>query len=180
MTIPTTVFRGSGSALMGEGEMPEMSYEEISHAEGPSPTVVPFRNAVFLSLAVAFAASRRIDLVYIAVHAEDAHNWAYPDCTPEFLGPFGASVYVGTYRAVRLRYPFIWDSKTDIVRRAAVLGVPLGLTWSCYNPMAGGACGTCPTCIDRIHAFQEAGYEDPIVYHPGVKKGGATLWPVKT
>ena len=37
------------------------------------------------------------------------------------------------------------------------------MTWSCYH---GGekACGKCGTCIDRKHAFEVNGVEDPIEY----------------
>lgn len=176
--LPSDAFVGSGSTLMGEGDIPHASYQEIHDAEGPSPTVVPFRNAVLLSLAVAFAASNGLGAVYAGMHAEDAHNWAYPDCTPEFLGPFTAAVYVGTYRRVRLVTPFIWIDKAAIVRRALELKAPLHLTWSCYDPKPGRIpCGLCPTCVERIHAFEAAGYLDPAPYRITLSLKGVKLWP---
>jgi 7-cyano-7-deazaguanine synthase len=47
----------------------------------------------------------------------------------------------------------------DIVRRALALGVPINLTWSCYQ---GGElpCGVCDSCRIRDTALIEAGRAD--------------------
>ncbi len=171
--LPSHIFQGEASALMGEIAMPNMTYKEIQQSKGPSPTVVPFRNANLLSIATAIADSKGYDLVYIGAHADDAHEWAYPDCTPEFLGAMANAIFIGTYQKVRLSFPFIWMSKGEIVARAADLGAPLHLTWSCYNPVktrsAGFVhCGLCPTCIERVNAFAEAGFIDPTSYQTTV------------
>lgn len=97
--------------------------------------------------------------VYIGVHAEDSRNWAYPDCTPEFVGAMANAIYVGTYFTVRLSAPFVNASKADIIKKGDELGVPYNLTWSCY---AGDEyhCGVCPTCRARKEAFIAAGVSD--------------------
>ena len=43
------------------------------------------------------------------------------------------------------------------------LGVDYSLTWTCYR---GGeiACGDCDSCVLRLKAFAEAGYQDPVEY----------------
>jgi len=178
VVMPKEIFQSERSALMGEIEMPNMTYQEIQQSEGPSPTVVPFRNANLLSIATAIADARGYDFVYIGAHADDAHQWAYPDCTPEFLGAMANAIYIGTYEKVRLVFPFIWMQKWEIVTRGVELGAPLHLTWSCYNPKALGVekgptggvtewihCGKCPTCIERANAFAEAGFIDPTAYY---------------
>lgn len=171
--LPSAIFAGNSSALMGEIKMPEITYQEIQETEGPSPTVVPFRNANLISLATAVACAREYDAVYIGAHADDANNWAYPDCTPEFLGSMAAAVWVGSYHKVRLVFPFIWMQKHDIVMQADILGAPIELSWSCYNPyqilvgddtMENVHCGRCPTCIERANAFAEANFWDPTDY----------------
>jgi 7-cyano-7-deazaguanine synthase len=173
------VFKGASSALMDEVEMPKLTYREIAEGVGPSPTVVPFRNANLLSLATSVAVTNDAQWVYAGMHAEDARGFAYPDCTPEFLGPFAAAIFVGTYHKVRLKVPFQWMMKKDIVVLAHVLGVPVNLTWSCYAPVVVDetepssieghlerriACGKCPTCVERVEAFQVNGWVDPIEY----------------
>jgi 7-cyano-7-deazaguanine synthase len=101
--------------------------------------------------------------VYFGAHAEDAHNWAYPDCTPEFIGAMANAIYIGSYRAIRLHTPLQWLQKHEIVTLGSSLGVQFRDTWSCY---AGGEthCGVCPTCRSRKGAFKHAGVKDPTEY----------------
>lgn len=160
--IDPDVFNQGNSALMGKSAIPDEEYHDIE-TETPSATVVPFRNANFISQAVAVAEGAGYDQVWIANHATDSAGFAYPDCTPEFMGAMAAAVYIGTLRKVRLVTPFQQMSKAEIVGVAADLEAPLHLTWSCYRG-AEVACGQCPTCLERIRAFAVAGYVDPINY----------------
>lgn len=105
--------------------------------------------------------------IYFGAHAEDALNWAYPDCTPEFIGSMANAIYVGSYFSIRLFAPFVSSTKGDIVRIGTGLRVPYELTWSCYK---GGAlhCGTCPTCRSRKAAFEAVDVTDPTVYEDAI------------
>ena len=166
-------------------EVPNISYDEIT---GISPTYVPFRNGFMLARLAAHAQEyvMRVDaelkkeyptmpaefrqevlkdlvLLYIGTHAEDAKNWAYPDCTPEFIGPMAAAIYVGTYFSTKLLAPLLYMSKDDIIRKGSQLGVPYNITWSCYKGEEKH-CGTCPTCRARKVAFDLAGEVDPTEY----------------
>jgi 7-cyano-7-deazaguanine synthase len=163
VNMPSRIFQSGKSALMNEIDMPHQTYKELMEGEGPSPTVVPFRNANLISIATAIAIRDEAPYVYAGMHAEDAHNWSYPDCTPEFLGAMANAVYVGSYHAVRLVFPFIWMGKDDIVTRAMSMSVPLDLTYSCYEGHEYH-CGQCPTCVERKEAFRSAGVEDPTEY----------------
>ena len=171
------VFQGFGSTLIdADASNPHLSYEEIREAQGPSPSYVPFRNANFLSVAVSVAMVRDAGYVYFAAHADDAHNWAYPDTTPEFIGAMSNAILVGTYSQVRLRTPLMWLIKRDVVALAAVLGAPVELTYSCYEGREAH-CGLCPTCINRIEAFKNAGFIDPVRYEMEIEWGsGAERW----
>jgi 7-cyano-7-deazaguanine synthase len=163
MHVVTEVTLGSGGVLMTEEEMPHETYEGLAAHVGPSPTYVPYRNGTFLSIAASFAVAEGVDMIYAGMHAEDAHNWAYPDCTPEFIGAMQNAIYVGTYHAVRLVCPFTYATKKDIVRIGAEMQVPFSKTWSCYEGRKV-ACGKCPTCVGRLEAFKANGYNDPIPY----------------
>jgi 7-cyano-7-deazaguanine synthase len=152
-------------------DIPNTTYDKIV---GVSPTYVPFRNGLMLSMIAAHAqkwitANTQPGFlqpnagIYFGAHAEDAHNWAYPDCTPEFIGAMANAIHVGTYFAVRLHTPLMWMQKSEIVRLGTGLGIDYSKTWSCY---AGGDlhCGTCPTCHARKQAFGKAGVPDPTEY----------------
>lgn len=160
------VERLGGMLTSPEQQIPNVRYDQI---EGVSPTYVPFRNGTLLSMITAHAqrwvnaAPERNASVYFGAHAEDAQNWAYPDCTPEFIGAMANAIYIGTYQTVRLCTPLMWFEKHAIVTLGAKLGVNFLKTWSCY---AGGElhCGKCPTCFARQDAFRRAGIKDPTVY----------------
>jgi 7-cyano-7-deazaguanine synthase len=166
---------GHAGVLMDHtASMPHDTYEALQAHEGPSPTYVPYRNGTFLSLAASLALDPRMkcDTIYAGMHAEDAHNWAYPDCTPEFIGAMQNAIYVGTYREVRLVVPFTYKSKADIVALGVRLGVPFELTHSCYEGKRP-ACGQCPTCVGRLEAFLTNGMKDPLEYEFDVYRNDA-------
>lgn len=140
--------------------LPNASYDDLP--KGISPTYVPFRNglmlAVLASRAQKWVREREDDrqaVIMFGAHAEDAQNWAYPDCTPEFIGAMANAIFIGTYQKVRLVAPLQSMTKDEIVVMGTALKVPYALTWSCY---AGGEkhCGTCPTCRARKDAFRFA------------------------
>ena len=154
--------------------IPEKSYAELD--PGISPTYVSFRNGFMLSLMAARAQSwvmeqeKTIEFgpspeatIYIGVHADDGVNWAYPDCTPEFIGPMSAAIFVGTYHTVRVRAPLLYMTKPQVVEQGAKFGVEFGNTWSCYKGEEVH-CGKCPTCLSRKEAFLLNGLADPTEY----------------
>ncbi len=143
-------------------EMPDVSYADLP--EGISPTYVPFRNGLFLSVAASVAMSdREAEAVYYGAHLEDAENDAYPDCSQQFIDALGKAIYIGTYSQIMLRAPLRFMSKKEVVLTGRELGVPWHLTWSCYE---GDMihCGKCPTCRARQEAFFDAGVTDPTEY----------------
>ncbi len=161
------------SGLIGKGGltdnslvMPQVSYDDLP--EGVSPTYVPFRNGTLLSAITSLAASdSEAVAIYFGAHADDAANWAYPDCTPEFIGGMANAIYIGTYHKLRLYTPLIFMNKQQVIDLGMRLGVPYHLTWSCYegNDLH---CGTCPTCRSRKEGFRlalgGAGITDPTEY----------------
>ncbi len=143
-------------------EVPKVSYDELP--KGISPTYVPFRNGLFLSVAASLAmADREAEVIYYGAHAEDAENDAYPDCSVPFIGAMTDAIYIGTYTQISLIAPFRTKTKKEVVLKGHELGVPWHHTWSCYE---GGEihCGICPTCRSRRDAFFEACVTDPTGY----------------
>jgi 7-cyano-7-deazaguanine synthase len=146
------------SALLTSGEaIPEGHYE----AENMRQTVVPFRNAIMLSIAAGLAESREAEGLVIAAHTGD--HTIYPDCREEFMQAMAEAMRHGTYAGIQLLRPFIDLTKGQIAAEGARLGVDFARTWSCYK---GGEihCGKCGTCVERREAFLEAGIPDPTIY----------------
>ncbi|MGH9701473.1 MAG: 7-cyano-7-deazaguanine synthase QueC [Candidatus Acidiferrales bacterium] len=152
-----------GSALTdGRIAVPEQGAALVSHAKIPI-TYVPFRNAHFLAAAVSWAEVIGATAIFIGAVAEDSSG--YPDCRPEYYRAFQQVIREGTRPETRIEImtPVIAMRKSEIVRRGAELGAPLGSTWSCYQ-FEDEACGLCDSCRLRLQAFAEAGLTDPIAY----------------
>jgi 7-cyano-7-deazaguanine synthase len=154
-----------GSALTGDIAVPK----DAPLGQGIPVTYVPARNTVLLALALGYAEVLGAQDLYLGVNAIDYSG--YPDCRPAFVRAFEALANVATAAAVEggARYevhaPLLQLSKAEIIRRGAGLGVPYGLTHSCYDPdREGRACGRCDSCRIRRQGFADAGVPDPTRY----------------
>ena len=131
--------------------------------EGIPVTYVPFRNGIFLSMAVAIAEKEEAEAIAIGVVEEDSSG--YPDCRENFIEAFEKAANLGTKPAtnITIKMPLVHLKKSQIVQKALELNVPLELTWSCYKN-EDIACGVCDSCRLRLNGFQAAGIEDPLPY----------------
>lgn len=143
--------------LKSGGAIPEGHYA----AANMKQTVVPFRNAIMLSIACGFAESVGAAGLVIAAHGGD--HAIYPDCREDFMQAMSAAMRLGTYAGVQLLRPFITQSKSDIAATGAKLNVDFARTWSCYKGEMIH-CGKCGTCVERREAFALAGLSDPTTY----------------
>ena len=79
--------------------------------------------------------------LFVGVNAVDYSG--YPDCRPEFLEAFERLANLATAAATeggtrfRVHAPLLQATKAGIVVRAKELGVDLGLTHTCYDPVLG-------------------------------------------
>lgn len=128
-------------------------------------TYVPARNTIFLSFALAWAEVLEAADIIIGVNALDYSG--YPDCRPEYIEAYEKMANLATQVGVegttklKIHTPLLHLSKADIVRLGVELGVPFGLTHSCYDPTPGGEpCGACDSCLLRAKGFREAGVAD--------------------
>jgi 7-cyano-7-deazaguanine synthase len=153
-----------GSALTADIAVPKDRAEgEIAH--GVPITYVPARNTIFLAFALAYAETIGSSDLAIGVNAIDYSG--YPDCRPEFIAAFERLANLATASATeegarfRIHTPLQHLTKAGIVKLALELGVPVGRTLSCYDPLPDGTpCGHCDACILRRKGFAEAGVED--------------------
>jgi 7-cyano-7-deazaguanine synthase len=125
------------------------------------PIIVPFRNAIFLSVAVSYANSICANKIFYGAHGSDEPF--YPDCRREFYKAFEKAACLGTGAEVTIEAPFSDKPKSETIKIGAELGVPFNLTWSCYRDGLKH-CGLCESCVNRKKAFKEARIPDPTDY----------------
>lgn len=124
---------------------------------------VPNRNAVFLSLAVAFAMNHKFDKVVFGTTAIDANG--NRDGSPRFIKAFVAAMNIGVVPAMRVRvtFPLLRYSKGEVLDEAKRLKIrPLVIhgTISCHNGDKtdhawGRGCGRCSACLWRKVGYRE-------------------------
>lgn len=160
-TVSIDLGQWGGSSLTDSDLSIPTDGEDLNTQVIPS-TYVPGRNTVFIAIALSLAEAECAKAIYLGINAVDYSG--YPDCRPEYLSAFQHLATLSSKaglegHAPELVAPLVMDSKTDIVRRALQLGVPIEKTWSCYQ---GGRvpCGLCDSCRIRDAALIRAGRED--------------------
>jgi 7-cyano-7-deazaguanine synthase len=141
----------------------DLAVPTMQQVQGDSQpvTYVPNRNMIFLSLAAAYAESHAASEVFYGAQKHDLYG--YWDTTLEFLEQINQVYSLNRKTPIRIEAPFVTLSKADILREGFALGVDYGKTWSCYQGDSV-ACGICPTCAERLAAFEEVGETDPVPY----------------
>lgn len=132
--------------------------------------VVPIRNAIFLSIASAWAFSKDAKLVAYGAHNDDQK---YPDCRPKFSRLLTQAINEGEIDGIRLglrREIKIWSpfmsslSKSNLLKIGYnLLGDKIFRTWSCYTH-SKVQCGQCESCNNRKLAFRQANLVDKTRY----------------
>ncbi len=122
-------------------------------------TYVPFRNGIFISIAVALAQKEGCEAVFLGLVEEDSSG--YPDCSEDFLNKMQNATQSGTGEKISLKAPLIHKNKAQIVKLGVQLGVNFAHTYSCYENDSR-PCGACDSCKLRARGFAMAGIKDPI------------------
>jgi len=116
------------------------------------------RNMVFAALACSIAQARGHEAIAVGCNASD---WMrFPDCRPPFWHNMrlAAEAY-----GIAIKTPLLHFSKIEVVEAAREAGVPIDMTWSCYDPVqkvesaikeiAYTPCGKCLACEIRNAAL---------------------------
>ena len=132
--------------------------------------VVPIRNAVFLSIASAWAFTLNASLVAYGAHTGDTN---YPDCRPKFAKKLENAFNEGEIdginsklrKSIEISSPYRKGlSKSDLLKTGIKnLGDSIFKTWSCYSNKKYH-CGICESCNNRKIAFKEAKIKDKTKY----------------
>jgi 7-cyano-7-deazaguanine synthase len=135
-----------------------------------SNIIVPIRNAVFLTIATAYAFSLGAGVVAYGAHLSDN---PYPDCRPEFAVSLAEtlnlgdsdSISSGAHPPVEIWSPAIEGMTKEklLANSYKLLGEAVFRTWSCYLD-GERQCGRCESCNNRKLAFKLAGIEDKTDY----------------
>ena len=130
--------------------------------------VVPARNAVFITIAAAWAYSIGARTVVYGAHAGDAN---YPDCRPAFARSIEAAlaraesdaISAGRRKPVEVWSPYAKGmTKADLLEAGyAELGDAVFDKWGLGR---GRQCGRCESCANRRAAFAKAGIGDKTRY----------------
>ncbi|MEE2826402.1 MAG: 7-cyano-7-deazaguanine synthase [Planctomycetota bacterium] len=163
------------SALVNDDwDVPTGHYEEANM----KATVVPNRNAIFASIAYAYALSIHgrtgapVELC-LGVHAGD--HAIYPDCRPEFYQSLHHAFALGNWDSeqVSLELPYLTVDKGTILADALRACDDLNLdfetvfrnTCTSYQPDSEGRShGMTGSDVERILAFHQVGRRDPLDY----------------
>lgn len=147
-----------GSALTDPSrELPDGEYGE----ENLTATVVPNRNMILLSLAIAKAVNIGACRVDYGAHGGD--HVLYPDCRPAFVEAMNAVAAIANFERVEIHAPYLRSTKAEILADGLAMGLDYADTWTCYrgDPLA---CGRRGSCRERLAAFAANGVVDPLAY----------------
>ena len=155
--------------LYGESNVLTNSNKKIP-SEFDYSIVVPIRNAVFLSIATAWAFTLNASLIAYGAHTEDKK---YPDCRPAFTKKIESALNQGEIDGIKkkLRKKIkIWSpylakiSKKQLICSGyRILGDKIFEAWSCYMNKKYH-CGNCESCNNRKNAFSQAKINDKTKY----------------
>ncbi len=130
---------------------------------GMPSTYIPMRNGIFYSLAASYAEEVGGEIIVGGHNGDDAKTFA--DAAPAFFDELERAFRLGSSilkeRRLRILLPLSGKAKSQVVKLASSLGVPLGLTWSCHRE-GESHCWGCDGCLSRIAAFEKAKVLDPL------------------
>ena len=130
----------------------------ISSPEG----FIPTRNLVFYSIAAYFAETFGCHFIIGGHILADADQ--FPDASYNFFKSLEQLINRGKHKrdktSIEILLPLIKLSKSEVVKLAKNLSVPLELTWSCYSD-GEKPCGQCSSCLKRKKALDLCNYIKP-------------------
>lgn len=156
-----SVIAASRAVEAHEIELPflrEAADIDAARFAGAPAGYIPFRNALLYSVASFHAQALGCCVIVGGHNAEDAA--LYPDASSAFFDDLQGVLDRGAWRGgpivvPKLVMPLIGLDRDEVLALGERLGAPVGSTWSCYED-GEIPCGTCPACMRRGDAPNEA------------------------
>jgi len=151
------------SALISTSDIAVPDIEDILGDPAPV-TEVPYRNMVLVSMALSYAQAQDADEVYMGLQSQD--QYSYWDTSIQFVDSINTVSGLNRKHNINVTAPYATMSKSEELVIGEKLSIPYEDTWTCYTgpDESGKACGTCPSCSERIMAFMKNGLIDPLQY----------------
>lgn len=127
-------------------------------ASADAAVYLPGRNLLLLAKAAVWCSLHNVATVMLGSLSGNP----FPDSTPTFDRAMEQVCALGLQSTLRIERPYLNTSKSELLRRGAHL--PLSLSFSCIQPVAGEHCGACNKCAERQRAFRAAGISDTTPY----------------
>jgi 7-cyano-7-deazaguanine synthase len=133
-----------------------------AYKPGLPASFVPNRNALFLTLAHAYAQEVGATTIYTGVCQTDYSG--YPDCRAEFIDALSFALNVGYETGIQIVTPMMHLTKGETFALADTVGfldVVVEHSHTCYNGDRsichawGYGCGKCPACDLRAKGFDD-------------------------
>lgn len=155
--IPSLSLLGD-SALTTGGDVSQKHHRDSSLPA----SFVPNRNALFLTIAHAYAQKVGAEVVITGVCQTDYSG--YPDCREVFVNMLEDTLNVGYNTNIEIATPLMHLDKAQtfaLAQRHNFLNVVIGESHTCYNGkrdtlhMWGYGCGECPACELRAKGYEK-------------------------
>jgi len=132
------------------------------HAKPNLPaSFVPNRNAIFFTIAHAYAQKQGLDHIITGINQTDYSG--YPDCRIEFIESLEQSLNIGSESYISFKYPLIHLTKAqtfELAKEEGILDLVLEASHTCYNGERskrydwGYGCDNCPACLLRKQGWE--------------------------
>jgi 7-cyano-7-deazaguanine synthase len=126
--------------------------------ESDESVYLPGRNLLLASKAAVWCRLRGIETLAFGILRLNP----FPDGTPAFFQSLEATANRAMNGRLKIIRPYEGLDRVVILPRAE--GLPLHLTFSCLNPVAGRHCGACYKCAERQKGFRDLGWLDRTEY----------------
>lgn len=149
------------SAMTGKGEVQIFGQPHARMKDVPS-SFVPNRNALFLTIAHAYAQELDASSVWTGVCETDFSG--YPDCRLEFIEALEVALNIGYKTSIAFVTPLMDIDKAAtfaMAEKDGVLDLVINESHTCYEGdhthkhAWGYGCGTCPSCLLRKNGWEQ-------------------------